>query len=473
MRPITNYKHQDNVFADRRTRLMLVWSTGAGKTHGLIGLARRGFSCLVVCPKTLKKKWLKDVAESGLSSEMDVLVLTKEEFKKANPPNLKLKYRMGKITKTWQEEQLKLPKLPYYDVVLIDEVDWFSNMDSQLFKAMVGYLGRVNPSFLYTGTATPYRSTPWNIYALGLLHGYNVTEKSKDAFDMEFFYDKQVGADSSVRVPKGTPRGKPSKKNFGIVRQTDAEKLEEKICKDGLNKYLLNFADIVRLEDIFDVPEQIYITEEIEMTDEQKTYIKHLRKTVDNLSSLNNYMHQIESGHLKRDEEGKPVHVAENKTERILELCEQHSTLVIFTGHREHNAALYESIRAKYAKDDATYVQFITAENSQNAVPIADEVELIAQGKHEKYKRGYVVLMMQISSGFEMPSVPVAVFAGRCYGFYNFVQSQGRLIRGNKLRTHTFITLLGGPIDKTVLQSHESGKDFDPANHSIDSDLDW
>ncbi len=135
------YKHQQQLVDLNPDKHGLFWQCGTGKTLAAIELAKDKGSALIVCPKSIKEQWEEQIDYWH--------VFTKEEFRKA-----------------WN-------KLPKYDCLIIDEAHYFSGIKSQMYKSLIKYVKKHNPQYIYLLTATPYLSTPFNIYCLASILGCN------------------------------------------------------------------------------------------------------------------------------------------------------------------------------------------------------------------------------------------------------------------------------------------------------------
>ena len=262
------YQHQQSILKKNPKKTLLAWSTGTGKSLAGIELLKKNarHTPLIVCPKSIKSKWIADVPDSWL-------VLTKEEFKK-------------------QSETLGIHSL------LIDEAHHFSGITSQLSKEMIKYIKRVNPNVIYLLTATPYLSSAWNIYTLAKMLGY---DWGYQAFKKKYFDMVYMGR---RRIP------------------VQKKKVDGVPMKDHIANVIKKIGDTVSMEDCFDVPEQTFLVEEFQLTAEQKRAIKE----IDDPEQIVFWtkQHQICGGTLKDVGEFRNEKIA-----RIKELANEHKKLII------------------------------------------------------------------------------------------------------------------------------------------------
>lgn len=394
------YKHQQEIVDKNPKRMLLGHEGGTGKTLTLLKLAEKNMkSAIVIVPKGLRSQWLGKIQEYKIS--VDCLIITKEEFRR-----------------DWS-------RLPKFNCVIIDEVHHFSGLKSQMHKSLVSYLKKHQPAFVYGGTGTPVRREPFNVYALGRIFGY--CPVSYIGFREMFYHVRYLG-----------PR---------MIWEKNIDELSRK----KLMSYLGAFTDIVKLSDCFDMPEQLWLEpEEVGITLEQKTKIEEVKLEESNHLVQINARHQIENGSLKGNEFRADWVVAEcSKMTRIEELAEEHEKMVIFARYTLQIRDMERRLRAL-----GYNVLTITGGNSADHFTISgmanasDKVVLIAQ--------------ISVAAGWEVPDIPVVVYASMSYSYLDFQQSSWRVTRGNNLKPHVFRILLGGAVDKAVLKSLQGKKDFDP-----------
>ncbi len=408
------WEHQKAILSKNPNYVLLSWDPGLGKSLGLLELAKaNAFSVLILSPKSLVAKWEKEAKDLG-----------------------SIEYRV--LSPYWFKEYHK--DLPYYDCILIDEADspWFGTNKSS--KALFTYLKKHNPPFLYMGTGTPYRSTPLNIYNAGRLCQY-VPMKYPE-FRERFFFEDYFGWQPKMKH-----------KDPEVRKQTQKE----------LNEYMQNFADIVCMNDVMDVPEQIYSEEFITLAKQQETVLRQLDEFSENRASFFRYANEVENGWLDAKGLGKHINFDSPKLERVLEITDQHDTAVVFALYREQQEALYNAIKKKYPK---AFVRLINSDNSQEAPGISDELELIAKRQHSKYQTGYIVASVGVAAGWQCGSVPVAIYASLPWSYQQWVQSSKRILRGDNLKKNLYKILLSGPVDAKIWSNLQNAQDFDPQRYA-------
>lgn len=346
---------------------------------------------LVIVPKALKENWARTASKYNLGNQ--VCIMSKEEFKKA-----------------WRD-------LPAFEAVVVDEAHYFSNIKSQLSKALIGYRRTKQPRYIWLLTATPYLSTPFNIYALAYHLGQ---EWNYWDFFMKFFTQIRMG---KRLIPK--------------IRAGSEDKLAVLVQKIG---------STIKLDDLIDVPEQVHEVEYFNLTKAQEKGIKD----IDEVNYIVRWTktHQVENGVLyggPYDEERLKIFDCD-KTERIKDVVVANKKVAIFCRYNGQIDYLKEQLE-KCGRP----ISMITG-----AVKNRDEVVQ----QIEKADEAVVLINASCSEGYELPSVGVIVFASLSFKYSDFVQAQGRFLRINKPKRNVFITLVTDGVDKMVYESIKRKEDF-------------
>lgn len=144
------YQFQDDIIeAEDRHKFGLFLDTGTGKTNTSIKFCDyynlKGL-VLIVCPKSVKQKWIDAVTEFR-KGDWGCVVVTKEEFR-------------DKYTTPAEK----------HTAIILDEADHFLGK-SKMNKKGQKYCDKIK--YVLALTASPYRSSSLNIYRLGRLLGKN------------------------------------------------------------------------------------------------------------------------------------------------------------------------------------------------------------------------------------------------------------------------------------------------------------
>ena len=386
------FEHQKNLIEKNPPYYGLWWETGTGKSRVLIELIKKNrASAIIVCPKSIKERWMRDVA----SLPVPIIVITKEEFRRDHK------------------------KFPATRAFIVDECHHFSNPKSQLHKAALWWLKKHRPPFVWLATATPYRSSPWNGYALAALLGQSQNYRE---FRVAYFREQFLGH-RVIHVPKDDPA-------------TTAK----------LASFIRELGEVITLDECVDMPPAVFEYEKIQLTKEEKKAITAL--TESNAVVRYSKIHQIENGTLKGNQYVPDTLYSQNgKIERIRDIAAEVPKLVVFAKYTLQVRAIADALR----KDK--YTVFILTGETKNADRIIREAN--------EAREAVIIINTDKAEGYELPSFQNVVYASLPWSMVSFLQSQGRVRRINKPQ-RVFYTILisDGEIDRAVFQSLEKKLDF-------------
>lgn len=382
------WKHQQELIDLNPDKWFLAWSTGTGKSLALMTLAKnKGDKALVICPKSIVDKWKEDIVLHNVDAD----VISKEQFKKH--PNT------------------------FYNTIIVDEAHFFSGYKSAMTKTLMNYIKTHNPKHLYFATATPYLSTSYNVWTYLALFGHNI---SWYKWTSTFFTKVKMG-NRYIPVERKTYDGKPMSEVMG--------------------EFLKKIGNFVKIEDCFDVPEQVDLKETFEITAEQeKAFQEH-----HDLTPIVNYTKrlQIENGTLKID--NSFLTFKSEKLSRLLELISEHKKLVVVCRHRAEQEMISKAIKKPCFLINGD---------------VKDRHEIV---KMANISEECVVLVnASCSEGYELPLIPVMVFYSLSNSHKDHIQMRGRILRANHLKKNVYIYLVvKGGVDERVYKSiYHDKKDF-------------
>lgn len=408
------YKHQKEILERNPKRHLIAFDRGTGKT--LTGLllacknetATFGKLTYIIVPKKVKSKWQGDInnfidqinkyiePENKMRAD-SLVVMTKEEFKK------------------------NARTLPKPNAIIGDEFHYFAGLKSQLSKSFQWFIRHHNVEYLWLMTATPYLSTPWNIYTLARCLGYEINYTK---WLREFFKPKYLGI-KIVYVPDET--------KYGLLQE-----------------YVREIGTIVGIEEVVeDIPEQKDEFINVYLSDAQKEELLN----VDLSNPLTGFgqKHQIENGIKKGNEYEKDKEIEDYKTIFLLDLKAQNKKVAVF--------ARYTLQIEKYKKlfEGKGYKTLILSGKTKDAGEVikeavdSDDVVLIIQS--------------QCSEGYELPNFDLCIFASLSFSYKDYIQAKGRFLRINKLKENRFIHLTTTDkkktVDMAVLDAIQRKQDFD------------
>lgn len=409
------YDHQKRIIDEDRKRTGLFLGTGSGKTRTALLLAKG--KVLVIAPKTQveDQNWQRE--SMALFSQnldffrqpIDLTVISKETFRR-----------------DWET-------LRRFDTVIVDEahtclgvtpsVRWVKKeavpKTSQLFEALDKYLEKTNPERIYLCTATIIRS-PMTVWAAGKILGKKWNWWKFRAT----FYVKLPMAGREVFVPKN-----------------------DSITKNRLAKAVQSIGFTGQLSDYFDVPEQSYKVDYVELTAKQKQRIKELPLEYPDPLVLLGKEHQVENGVLAGDEFNRPEEFENGKIDKLLDYGIEFPKMVVFAKY----TAQIEQIASAF-NGSGKRVFMLTGATK-------DRGKLIAEAN---ITSNYVfIAQCQVSAGWELPKCPVMIFASMSFSVVDRIQAEGRILRANNLKKNLYIDLVvRGGVDEAVYKSIENKQDF-------------
>lgn len=409
------YSHQQKIIDDDPKKTGLFLGTGSGKTRIALLLAR-GLT-IIICPKTQRddgnwqREWEK--IPKWRRGNTTLTVVSKEEFRR-----------------DWQQ-------LPDCDTLIVDEAHTCLGVTpatrqrqrvtipraSQLYEALCAYLERATPERVYLCTATVIRApmTVWGAAQVLKPHA------APGFYDFrEQYYTKLPMPGRDVWVPKNT-----------------------EAAKNSLAALVRALGYVGRLEEFFDIPDQTYRTDYIELTAEQKKRIKELRLEYPDPLVRIGKVNQVENGLLKGDEFSEAEEFSNGKIDKILDYAQEFDRIVIFAKYRAQIDAIFAAV------NDARLgfvVRTMTGDTKDRGVVLAEM---------NAATRGIFIVQAQVSAGWELPTYPAMIFASRTYSFVDYAQAQGRILRANAIKKNIFINLVvKGGVDEAVDTALRNKQDF-------------
>ncbi len=373
----TLYAHQQRFIDKNPNRALLVWETGTGKTvAACLWLAKRAHvKALVVCPKAIVGKWKRDLVEWGVVAD----VCSRDDVKKID--------------------------LSKYGALVLDEAQDFASPlftggRSQRATVIYNYIKTHPEAFMLLLTATPVRSTPYNIHTLACYLGHYWP--IKDFRDKFFYFTNQFG-------------------RLHWEKRNGWQKM--------IRPYVEKISDIVLMQDCIDVPEQHSQTERIKWSKEQE-------------ASLSTEYQEPTAAWAER-------HRTENGKEKFKVLKG------IIDGYRKvivvcHYRSQIEEYAAWIGEERQVFVLHGGVSDQDTVIKEAREADDCI-----------FIIQASMGAGFDAAEFSVVVFASMSFKYVDYVQMKGRVKRINNLHENTFIHLLGGKCDEAVYHSIQQNKDFD------------
>lgn len=372
------YAHQQRFIDKNPDRALLVWETGTGKTVAacLWANKRPGLRGLVVCPKNIVEKWRRDLKEWSVT---DCDVVSRDNVK-------------------------KIDLSPYGKLILDEAQDFaaplFDKGRSQRAEAIYKHIKMHNVRHVLELTATPIRSTPWNIHTLACYLG-QYTEVRK--FRERYFHLTN---------------------KFGRMHWE-----KNKGWQLAIRPAVESIADIVLMQDCADVPPQHSSVIKIPWTPGQDNALgmQYLEPAAEWHAR-----HRLEQGDAKFSELQKIM----DGYRKVIVVCH-------FTSQIDDYVKRIGEERLVYVLDGRTKDQDATIV----AARTADDCIFIIQAS--------------MGAGFDAYEFSIVVFASMSFKYVDYVQMKGRVKRITHLHENHFIHLLGGKCDSAVYKTIQENRDFD------------
>jgi len=392
------YQHQQEILDRNPSKHLIAFGTGTGKTVTSIALAHKNnASCLIVVPKALKLNWERNIEQycTEMQYSFEYQIVSKEELRR-----------------DWNE-------INAFSALILDEMHYFGNLKSQMSKSLQKYIRKHNPTYIWGLTATPYCSSPMNIFALATHLGYKWPYWS---FYNKFYMQVQMGARTVPVLRKGI--------------ENDVAQLVKSI------------GTTCTMEECFDVPEQTFENIYFDLTPSQKKGIKDIDEPV----SITRWTktHQIANG----------IKIGDEYIESEYFECLKNDYIVLFSEENPKFAVIcrynLQIDRLKELLIEAGKKVFIISGREKNRDAVVQEVE--------RTDECVVLIQADCAIGFEIPSVPIMLFASMSFSFSNYTQSIGRILRANKLKKNLYqFLLVKGTIDEDVYKCIMNKQDFNEA----------
>lgn len=395
------FQHQlDNIKEDRK-KFGIFKGTGSGKTRIACALAR-GLT-LVICPKTQKldSTWDSEWEAQG-KNRSDLIVISKEQFKIA----LK-KHGAKSITNG-----------TYPQTLIIDECHTVSGVTpytrqknyvkfpktSQIFEAVIDYIRQANPERIYPVTATP-DAEPMKVLALSHILG-----AKWDFFKFrDMFYFERTGRGRILYMVNRSQKNK-----------TMMAELVKKLGWVG------------RLDDWFDVPDQIYKNHICGVSKAQADLFFDLKMLYPDPLVFIGKAHQLEQGLYEGEQ------IDETKLAAIDLYFHEYKRIVVFAKYTAQIKMYQKHFEKKGVK--------VFVLNGQTKDSVRQTITKDAEASEECV----FIAQTSISAGWELPTFPAMIFASLDHSFINYDQAIGRIQRTNNIKKNTYIFLIAGSVDKRV-----------------------
>ncbi len=376
------YKHQQRFKDKNPDKAMLVWETQTGKTISACEWikARPKTKIVIACPKGIIGKWKRELITWGAVAD----VCSRDEIKRID--------------------------LNQYGGLILDEAQDFSSplfnkARSKRSEVIYNYIKSHKNAPILLLTATPVRSTPWNIHTLACFLGIYWDINN---FRNTFFYMTN---------------------KFGRMHYEKVNGWQKMI-----RPFVEEISDIVLMSDCVDVPKQHHQVIDIPWTQKQENELK--AQEYKEPTAEWHSRHRMEQG----DHKWKVLKELINGYRKIIIVC--------------HYIDQIEDYAKRIGEDRLVYILYGKTKDQDKVIEEAkasDDCVFIIQA--------------QMGAGFSASEFSVVIFASMPFSYVHYTQMIGRPKVITNLHENTFIYLLGGKNDKTVYNVIQDGKNFDPISY--------
>ncbi len=378
--PTKLYPHQEKFLKDpNNSNSILCYETGCGKSFvSKLWLQQkdRAKNALILCPKQIRGTWKKDAPYATVYSF--------EDFKKYPSP----------VSPT---------------AIVVDEADmvasplFVAKQRSQRTEKLYAYIMQNPQAHILLLTATPVRSTPWNIHTLLVLARLKPPQSWKEFRELYF----------ELRYMPYLPRPAWMPKQGW-----------QKMMQPIINKY----THTALMADMVDLPEETHEVIKLKAPEYEKN---------DEWEPMAQFVadHRLEQ---------------RTKSAEIKKIAKGYRKVVIVAHYTEQ----IDELNKELSKERLTHVL-------DGRTPDAEQVIAEAEASSECY----LIIQASVGAGFELPSFAVMIFASQGYSVRNWTQMIGRIKRINSLKPTKFYYLIGGRCDNMIYESIKAGKDFVPSQY--------
>jgi len=264
------------------------------------------------------------------------------------------------------------------------------------------------------------------------------------------------------------------KRNFGgrsVQLVTSYRRLDE------LANKLDKFSYRVLKEDCLDLPPKVFVTRNVELSDEQKEMYKtmkhaaiaeHNGKIMSSMSALTTLLrlHQITCGTFKADDD-TITHLKNNRIQALMDCLEEvEGKVIIWATYREDIKKIVESLKKAYG--EASTVEY------HGGVDATLRQENIALFQDKKGPARYFVGNAQTGGyGITLTAANTVIYFSNSYDLEKRLQSEDRAHRIGQTGSVTYIDLVAEKtIDERIIKSLKSKINI--ANEIMGEDIrDW
>lgn len=318
----------------------------------------------------------------------------------------------GAIADVVSRDEIKKIDLNKYDGLVLDEAQdflspAFTKQRSIRTTVIYNYIRTHQDAHVLLLSATPIRSTSWNCHTAACFLGKLWPIKE---FRDKFFYMTDM---------------------FGRYHYEPV-----KTWRTDIRPYLESISDIVLAKDVAEIPKREHETIIIPWTKSQEELLKNQC-----LESVNEFSVR------RRAEQ------SEAKWKKLKELIDGYRKVIVVVYFRDQ----IEDYIKRIGNDRQVFVL-------HGGIKDQDAVIEAAKASDD----AVFIVQASMGAGFSASEFSVIIYASMSFKYVDYQQSTGRLNSFENPHENKYIYLLGGRTDKSVFETIQAGKDFDPHSYMLE-----
>jgi SNF2 family DNA or RNA helicase len=422
-------------FLAMQSRCFVLNSMGTGKTistlwaYDYLRGAKQIHRAIVVCPlSTMERVWADEVFKNFPHLETVVLHGTAERRKKLLAQNADIYIINPDGLKIIKED---LAKRPDIDLVILDEVAIYRNGSTERWKAADAICNKQSARRVWALTGSPIPNAPtdaWGQCRLVVPANGNVPKyfgKFRDAVMKQITQFKWIPREDALET----------------VRQAMSPSIR------------------FSLDDMLDLPEQMFTTRDVELTAEQKKAYKEMMAKLKteyeggqvlavNEAVKANKLLQIALGAAYTTNSDAVILPTRPRVEVVEEIIEEsEGKVIVFVPFTVALENLAKDLRKDLFNDDEYAVAVVHGETKKN-----ERDEIFGAFQNHEYPRVIVANPGTMSHGLTLTSATTIVWYGPTHSGETYEQANARVRRPGQKRTTVIAHIAATDVERRIYE---------------------
>lgn len=323
-------------------------------------------------------------------------------------------------------------------LMVIDESTTIKNRDAKRTKAAIKIGRKANYRRILTGS--PVTNNPLDLYS-------QANFLNPHLLGFSSFYTFRAKYAEMVKITAG---------NRAFTKIKGYKNLDE------LKNQIHGWSSRRTKDECLDLPEKIYQTYEVELTDEQKKHYKTLREKA--MAELDGKLvsapivltkllrlHQLVCGHLTTDD-GKVIAIDSNRIKALMEVLEEASGKVIIWANYRADIQTIEEVLKKEFGHKSTVVYF-------GDTSAADREEAVKRFQEDPECKYFVGNAQTGGFGITLTAANNVVYYSNSYNLEHRLQSEDRAHRIGQKHAVTYVDLISPKsVDEKIVKALRAKK---------------